>query len=378
MKFAIFFFVIILLLGCTIPNLPKPIDPTPQPDPQPTTCSDSDGGLSVYVKGTTTNGTLTVTDVCNGNSILEYYCDGDGLYQLSQPCVYGCANGSCNHQSNPQPTPAQCTDSDGGSNFNVKGTATNGTFTLTDICDESSVVEYVCQGTAIYEILQPCNHGCTDGKCNSGSDPNPCTDTDSGQDVNVKGIAAKGTLIMEDMCNGTSILEYFCSENDMYELSQVCPYGCSDGRCNSASDPQPTPATSTCTDSDNGINYAVKGTLTSNGESHTDFCSASAASGKLLWEYYCKAGGGFDFEFYTCPVYCTDGKCTTSSTPTTDPDDDNSCTSHSSCGYKKRCIGGKCVSVQCTSDSQCSGCKRCSSSWTCVNCGYGASGYCTC
>ncbi|MFH1520113.1 MAG: hypothetical protein ABID61_00560 [Candidatus Micrarchaeota archaeon] len=373
MKFAIIFLITFLFFGCIVPDWQNVVNPVPpQPDPPPVpqqviTCSDSDGGINYNVKGTATNGTLTQTDVCSGDDVLEYSCVGNDIYKLSQYCMYGCSDGHCVSSTPPSQPSSTCTDSDGGSNFNVKGTATNGTFTLTDICEESSVVEYVCQGSAIYEILQTCNYGCSDGKCNSGSDPSACTDSDGGQDLNVKGIAAKGTLIMADTCNGSSILEYFCSGNDMYELSQPCTYGCSNGKCNSASDP----TSLTCTDSDGGINYAVKGTTTSGSNVDSDFCSSGNT--KLLYEYYCKADGTSDFEFYTCPVTCSDGKCTTSSTPSSGSE----CTTNAGCGYKKRCLNGKCISVQCTSSSQCSGCKKCSS-YKCVNCGYGASGYCTC
>ena len=57
--------------------------------------------------------------------------------------------------------------------------------------------------------------------------------------------------------------------------------------------------------------------------------------------------------------------------------EDDSCNSNAECGYRKACIGGKCVSVDCTTDAHCTGCRRCSS-YRCVRCGYGASGYCTC
>jgi len=58
------------------------------------------------------------------------------------------------------------------------------------------------------------------------------------------------------------------------------------------------------------------------------------------------------------------------------PVNDNSCSSHSDCGYKERCIGSVCQSVDCTSDSHCSGCRKCSSN-RCVACGSGPYGcYC--
>ena len=55
---------------------------------------------------------------------------------------------------------------------------------------------------------------------------------------------------------------------------------------------------------------------------------------------------------------------------------DASCNSNSDCGYKERCTSGVCEEVECTTDSQCSGCRRCSYN-SCVSCGRGPYGcYC--
>jgi len=55
---------------------------------------------------------------------------------------------------------------------------------------------------------------------------------------------------------------------------------------------------------------------------------------------------------------------------------DNSCNSNSDCGYKQKCKSGICKTVQCTTSSHCSGCRRCSDN-RCVSCGKGPYGcYC--
>ena len=77
-------------------------------------------------------------------------------------------------------------------------------------------------------------------------------------------------------------------------------------------------------------------------------------------------------------ISTTTSSTTTSSTTTTIPPTTTTsgCSSNSGCGYKQICTGGKCVDVDCTTDSQCSGCKRCSSN-SCVSCGHGPYGcYC--
>tara|TARA_Y100000034_G_scaffold136916_1_gene217087 strand:- start:14085 stop:15083 length:999 start_codon:yes stop_codon:yes gene_type:complete len=88
---------------------------------------------------------------------------------------------------------AQCTDSDGGANYNVKGTTTglnsfNETNTATDYCvyygqqgtygmylnpGETAVMEYVCNsdGETVNDDLHVCgSYGCDNGKCLERSD----------------------------------------------------------------------------------------------------------------------------------------------------------------------------------------------------------------
>ncbi|HZX20225.1 MAG TPA: hypothetical protein VFF13_04375, partial [archaeon] len=56
---------------------------------------------------------------------------------------------------------------------------------------------------------------------------------------------------------------------------------------------------------------------------------------------------------------------------------EETCTTDSSCGYKKACIGGKCTSVQCTNDAQCGSGKECENN-RCARCPVGASGFYAC
>jgi len=63
---------------------------------------------------------------------------------------------------------------------------------------------------------------------------------------------------------------------------------------------------SVCTDSDGGINYAVKGTCidTVNGQAFSDVCD-----GKFVVEYYCSVDSTCAFNKYSCPYGCYDGSC---------------------------------------------------------------------
>lgn len=64
-----------------------------------------------------------------------------------------------------------------------------------------------------------------------------------------------------------------------------------------------------CTDTDNGKDYATKGTTTysTNGKAvavNTDICTDS----NTLIEYFCDSTGKTTYEYYTCK--CVDGACT--------------------------------------------------------------------
>jgi len=68
------------------------------------------------------------------------------------------------------------------------------------------------------------------------------------------------------------------------------------------------PSLTTCTDTDGGKNYYVKGTVTNRWGSHTDFCDNSFP-GYNLREYYCDEKGEIRSKMYNCPNGCQDGAC---------------------------------------------------------------------
>ncbi len=343
MKYFIYLFLILslIVLGCSHDKVqptptpepaPAPQPPIWQPKPEPTptpgpvTCTDTDGGSDVNVKGTTTKGELIRTDICDGNRVLEYYCTDNDLYELSQVCTYGCSDGACIMST---PTPAgippgastKCSDSESGDDPLRVGTVT---------------VEYAEYGSSVYQTYGTWSDSCI---------------------------------------SSTAVKEVFCDSTkpDRYSTKSVaCPSGktCSGGKCGAGTTPTPT-----CTDSDGGKNYDVKGTVmkgTDEEDRATDVCLTITPT--VLAEFYCDSSGNIRSEDYTCPNGCSDGACTTDSNPTPDPTPE--CTSNSGCGYKKICTNGVCESVDCTSDSQCTGCKKCSG-YRCVRCGYGPYG-CTC
>ncbi len=64
--------------------------------------------------------------------------------------------------------------------------------------------------------------------------------------------------------------------------------------------------TSTCYDTDGGINYNIKGIIsTQNGTSFTDYCTSATG----LAEWYCYGGTFPVRSLYTCSYGCSSGTC---------------------------------------------------------------------
>lgn len=63
------------------------------------TCSDTDGGMRTDVAGTvsgTFNGNAySSSDMCEGTSVVEYYCNGVSAARVLEKCANGCENGAC-------------------------------------------------------------------------------------------------------------------------------------------------------------------------------------------------------------------------------------------------------------------------------------------
>jgi len=134
-----------------------------------------------------------------------------------------------------------------------------------------------------------------------------CTDSDGGINYFKKGTAVSGTGKKTDLCvNTTSIREYYCKNNNILQIYYGCPSGCSNGACINQNN------TITCTDSDGGKNYYIKGTCTSTGATAPDICLPDSQNPSVirLNEKYCGTNGCTN-EIYICPIgtSCTDGAC---------------------------------------------------------------------
>ncbi len=143
-----------------------------------------------------------------------------------------------------------------------------------------------------------------------------CTDTDGGLNYYVKGNISGynstngGTYFnYQDYCatpsNVTYLDEFSCS-NNRYQWSRVtCPSGvCSDGACVNVT----APSNQTCIDSDGGLNYYVKGNLTTSvvpGTNFEDYCLHNN-----LIERHCLSSDPNNFTVnYSCPNGCSNGAC---------------------------------------------------------------------
>lgn len=136
-------------------------------------CTSTDGD-NPFVKGTTNDGQGTkVTDKCNGNEIIDYKCNASGDVQNMNGyiCPNGCNDGACVKAPVEEPTP-ECTDSDNGKDYSVKGETADFGNTRKDSCfDSNTVTEFYCEqaegqtrpSRAAEQKI--CEYGCNDGAC---------------------------------------------------------------------------------------------------------------------------------------------------------------------------------------------------------------------
>lgn len=232
--------------------------PVPMGENSTSQCTDSDGGLDYYVKGSIMDGLLTKEDTCTVGSeiadIMEYYCSESGEI-LSYPykCPNGCENGICVKEA-----PIN----------NLKRGDLNGDGNV-DIADLTYLVSYLYKnGTAPNPLEVADVNG--DGSVNEGDiayltsylfagGPAPvifinqtiasCTDSDGGLDYYLLGKVTTNKGESEDKCfeegksesvNACSrncfVLENYCFGNQAGSMRIRCGSSCEAGVCTSLSD----------------------------------------------------------------------------------------------------------------------------------------------
>ncbi len=136
-------------------------------------CTDSDDGKNYYIKGTlSSSGGESFTDYCQTDVRLnEMYCvDKNSYSSVEFDCPNGCKGGVCVEE-----TGKGCTDSDGGINYYVKGTARGigqkgeaQTGEYTDFCTSTGTIyeRYCTEDNTVGYIITACkNSVCKDGAC---------------------------------------------------------------------------------------------------------------------------------------------------------------------------------------------------------------------
>jgi DNA-directed RNA polymerase subunit RPC12/RpoP len=255
------------------------------PSPTISTCTDSDGGMNPYVKGTVTYQGQTYTDTCvAANTLKEYYCDNGIKQEHLSTCQngYTCQDGAC---------------------------------VATDTSLQVQILKpatgEVLTANAPYEI--------------KWSLINPTSNEIQTEDririlFDQSGNFTNWTTVVSDLpltqtsylWNTPNITCSYCSlrlgvyrpsngywvkyaQIPIY-LKQITP---------------PSPTISTCTDSDGGMNPYVKGTVTYQGQTYTDTCVAA----NTLKEYYCDNGIKQE-HLSTCQngYTCQDGACVATDT----------------------------------------------------------------
>ncbi|MBU3926113.1 hypothetical protein KJ763_03025, partial [Patescibacteria group bacterium] len=292
---------------------------------------------------------LTAISTCTPNCAGKT-CGDDGCGGSCGVCSVGyiCQNSACVSNQ----TTATCTDSDGGINKSVKGIASNGEVSYEDrcMCYNSNQGYYQCDEGG-YQLEMYCNSEgvpgpssyyncsylgkvCRDGSCVAITNQTTATCTDS--DVNSiypdgKNYGVKGTTgyikdgvsdYEEDTCNYYNLLdtlgERYCSDDGRRLIQPyLCPNGCENGACVS------NQTTATCTDSDGGLNYYIKGEIRHFYNVHTnnpdfygwhvsqDQCNLEGSLSEFSCEYY-NATELFPYINYNCSSegkVCQDGAC---------------------------------------------------------------------
>ncbi|VVC04524.1 Uncharacterised protein [Candidatus Bilamarchaeum dharawalense] len=331
------------------------------------TCSDSDGGADIYIKGHLQTESSDYYDSCvDASNLLEYYCSGTSQAHNNYACPsgYECSDGACILSG----VPPSCTDSDGGNDIYVKGHLVTESTEVYDSCvDSSTILEYWCTGTSETHNTYSCGSGytCVDGACKE-----ECSDSDGGLAYTTLGTVTYGSSSYTDSCaSGTVLKEQYCNAGVPDSVSHTCtaPYPlCSGGKCTMLVLP------TTCSDSDGGQDYGTFGTVTRTiggiPTEYDDVCTSST----MLREYYCSGTSVMNIS-HSCGVLgCSSGKCGIIVIPTSCSDSDGGDAPFTA-GTVTRTFGGipsyfddNCLSVNSVLEYYCSGSSVLNATHTCL------------
>jgi|GEM_PF-3343122 len=368
------------------------------------TCTDSDGGIELFVKGSVVDPLKgTYTDECYtddnnypNRGVIEKYCESNNEREKYYNCSGGCKNGAC-------VTPAckfsvgisktdftdciynevgckpaydlngdgvytiigdvpcynetatvTCTDSDGGLNYYVKGNAIKeGWDEIQDFCVSSvKLSESICNNDGNPANVQyDCLNGCENGGCRQICELSQCMTNDF-MVLDCSDMYSRGVISQHGMDDCKNSWNYVCSrspsvigdmnsdnvvnDQDIIILRAIWALGsvfneqdkkiiCADVNGNGRIDDFDlldlvdilSNKTTTCTDTDGGLDYYVRGNLnlTNSPQIGYNTYSEDFCSGNILREVYCNVSGvvdgvnGYSQIYYSCPNGCEGGVC---------------------------------------------------------------------
>lgn len=102
----------------------------------------------------------------------------------------------------------------------------------------------------------------------------------------------------------TCLKYYTCPDGTKVVECEIKGMGCTCSQDPASLCPSPDTEQSTCTDSDGGVNYYVKGEVEKSGVIQTDHCDLGT-----LTEFSCDENWLVDKKYYACPQGCEDGAC---------------------------------------------------------------------
>ena len=152
-----------------------------------------------------------------------------------------------------------------------------------------------------------------------------CTDSDGGFNYGVKGSVVwtsnLGSTNTTDYCQGNVLYEFFCQYSTTQAISHDCSKEnkiCSNGACIS------DPSTQACAETDNGVNYYLKGNVLDIAHGNANYWDSCilpnnpdnaleggwtpVSQGDYIIEYYC-GPNNYQYTLYQCPNGCKDGAC---------------------------------------------------------------------
>ena len=221
-------------------------------DQQTASCSYQDRGDNIC-RSSAFASDCTADAACDGRPAGSTFCDGSVVAQCSNSCTYSTVEDCATKAT---------TDTDAGDDPTTQGTVTDYT-------------------------------GCQNGACATSTYTDTCVDAETLTEYYPSGSSyASKTYTCDNLGQGN-----YCDTNtgDIY----FDDWGCSTGACVDLTDTLAQDCVDSCTDSDNGLNYQVQGTVTDNdlcaagdtscpSNTYTDYCLDS----DTLVEYSC---GGNDY-----------------------------------------------------------------------------------